>query len=72
MTRNMLRRVEVAWPVDDPVLHRRVLQECLEPYLRDDTDGWELHADGQYTTAAGAGTAAQHLLMGLLGQQEPT
>ncbi|MFM1854887.1 MAG: polyphosphate kinase [Pseudomonadota bacterium] len=72
MTRNMLRRVEVAWPVDDPVLHRRVLQECLEPYLRDDTDGWELHADGQYTTAAGAGTAAQHLLMGLLGHQEPT
>jgi len=68
MTRNMLRRVEIAWPVDDPALHQRVLEECLEPYLRDGVDAWELQPDGRYLPAAGEGPAAQHTLMGLLGR----
>ena len=68
MTRNMLRRVEIAWPVDDPALHQRVLEECLEPYLRDGVDAWELQSDGQYLPAAGEGPAAQRILMGLLGR----
>jgi len=67
MTRNMLRRVEIAWPVDDPALYQRVLEECLAPYLRDGVDAWELQLDGQYLPAAGEGPAAQHVLMGLLG-----
>ena len=68
MTRNMLRRVEIAWPVDDPALYQRVLEECLAPYLRDGVDAWELQLDGQYLPAAGEGPAAQHVLMGLLGR----
>jgi polyphosphate kinase len=48
MNRNLFRRVEVAFPVLDPALKKRVITEGLEPYLKDTVNAWELHADGQY------------------------
>ena len=48
MNRNMMRRVEVAWPVTDPVLRQRLIDECLVAYLHDGRDAWELGADGSY------------------------
>ena len=51
MNRNMLRRVELAWPVDDPVLRQRVVDECLVAYLHDNVDAWILNSDGRYTRA---------------------
>ena len=51
MNRNMLRRVELAWPVDDPVLRQRVVDECLVAYLHDNVDAWVLNSDGHYTRA---------------------
>ncbi len=53
MNRNMMRRVELAWPVTDPVLRQRVLQECLDVYLQDQTNAWELQPNGQYTRVSG-------------------
>jgi polyphosphate kinase len=35
MGRNMFRRIEIAWPVRDPALRQRVIDECLVPYLHD-------------------------------------
>jgi polyphosphate kinase len=49
MNRNMLRRVELAWPVEDAALRQRVIDECLVAYLHDNVDAWSLNADGQYT-----------------------
>ena len=48
MNRNMMRRVELAWPVTDPVLRQRLIDECLIAYLHDGRDAWELRADGEY------------------------
>ena len=48
MNRNMLRRVELAWPVIDPVLRQRIIDECLVAYLHDRSDAWDLLADGSY------------------------
>ncbi len=48
MNRNMLRRVELAWPVTDPALRQRIVDECLVAYLHDERDAWDLMADGQY------------------------
>ena len=45
----MLRRVELAWPVEDPELRQRVIDECLVAYLHDNVDAWSLNADGHYT-----------------------
>ena len=46
MSRNMLRRIEVAWPINDPKLRQRVIDEGLTPYLHDSLDSWQLGPDG--------------------------
>ena len=63
MGRNMLRRIEIAWPVNDPVLRQRVIDECLQPYLHDQRDAWLLASDGQYQRVAEQGLSAQAALM---------
>jgi polyphosphate kinase len=54
MGRNMFRRIEVAFPVLDPVLKRRVVEEGLDTYLADGTDAWQLAADGCWTRRGAA------------------
>jgi len=51
MERNLQRRIEVAFPILDPILQRRVVEEALEYYLRDNTQSWLLQADGSYVRA---------------------
>ncbi|MFD2298679.1 polyphosphate kinase 1 [Paracidovorax citrulli] len=65
MNRNMLRRVELAWPVDDPELRQRIIDECLVAYLHDDKDAWTLQPDGSYARAPHpvSGHGAQQALM---------
>ncbi|MBM3365176.1 MAG: polyphosphate kinase 1 [Betaproteobacteria bacterium] len=48
MNRNLFRRVEVAFPVLDPELKQRVVDEGLKPYLKDNQNAWELDAEGNY------------------------
>jgi polyphosphate kinase len=48
MNRNMLRRVELAWPVEDAALRQRVIDECLVAYLHDNVDAWTMDAHGHY------------------------
>ena len=48
MGRNLFRRVEVAFPIRDPVLKKRVVDEGLRAYLADNQDAWELHSDGHW------------------------
>ena len=63
MGRNMFRRIEIAWPVRDPALRQRVIDEALVPYLHDTLDAWALDADGRYRRVAEAGVSAQRALM---------
>lgn len=48
MNRNMMRRVELAWPIVDPQQRQRLVDECLVAYLHDGVDAWDLQPDGQY------------------------
>ncbi|HEX5805478.1 MAG TPA: polyphosphate kinase 1 [Macromonas sp.] len=72
MNRNMLRRVELAWPVTDPALAQRVMEECIHQYLHDSRDAWLLQADGRYTRAeqgTGKQRAGQHSAQASLMQR---
>ncbi|HEY1227142.1 MAG TPA: polyphosphate kinase 1, partial [Ramlibacter sp.] len=75
MNRNMLRRIEIAWPVTDPQLRQRLIDECLVAYLHDDADAWELRPDGHYASLrldpASQGLSAQQALMGRYAAAEP-
>ena len=48
MNRNMVRRIEIAWPVKDAALKERIMAECLGNYLADTQDAWVLQPDGRY------------------------
>ncbi|MDR1229541.1 MAG: polyphosphate kinase 1 [Azoarcus sp.] len=65
MPRNFFRRIEIAFPVLDPRLKRRVLKEGLRAYLLDNTQTWEMQPDGSYRrkTPRRAARAAQSLLL---------
>jgi polyphosphate kinase len=64
MNRNMLRRIELAWPVTDNALRQRLIDECLTAYLHDTKNAWLLQPDGRYvpagTTGSGRSRATQH------------
>jgi polyphosphate kinase len=49
MERNLLRRIETCFPILDPKLAERVFDESLANYLADNTQAWQLDADGAYT-----------------------
>jgi polyphosphate kinase len=69
MSRNMFRRIEVAWPVRDPTLRQRVIDECLVPYLHDTLDAWELMPDGRYVRVGTQGVSAQQALIARYSQR---
>ncbi len=74
MGRNLFRRIEVAWPVLDPKLKQRVIDEGFKVYLDDNADAWTLQNDGEYRApraAAIARSAQQRLLVTLAASVAP-
>ncbi len=71
MDRNFFRRIEVCFPVLDEKLKKRVLDEGLKSYLKDNCQAWEMDCNGFWhrkTPARGAETCAQTALLQELGQ----
>ena len=60
MNRNMLRRIELAWPVTDPAIRQRIIDECLVAYLHDGRDAWDLQPNGSYSLVNPAGATQRH------------
>lgn len=71
MNRNLFRRIEIAFPILDPVLKKRVITEGLDPYLKDNLNAWELDSNGVYQKrkprGKSAAFSAQQHLMQILG-----
>jgi polyphosphate kinase len=65
MPRNFFRRIEVAFPVLDPQLKRRVIKEGLRCYLLDNAQAWEMQPDGRYRRKASrrAAHSSQNILL---------
>ena len=60
MGRNLFRRLEIAWPVTEPRLRQRIVDECLVAYLHDTVDTWQAQSDGSYhRVAAGSNRRAR-------------
>ncbi len=54
MERNLMRRIEIAFPILDPELANRVFEETLANNLDDNTQAWVLDTEGRYTRQAPA------------------
>ncbi len=65
MPRNLDRRVEILFPVQNASLVRRIRDEILEVYLADTANAHEMHRDGSYSHAprgkTGSGVDAQQV-----------
>ncbi len=48
MERNFFKRIELAFPILDSRLKRRVITEGLKFYLADNQQGWEMNSHGVY------------------------
>jgi len=48
MDRNFFKRIELAFPLLDPKLKRRVITEGLKFYLADNQQGWDMNSQGVY------------------------
>jgi polyphosphate kinase len=59
MERNLSRRVEACFPIQDPRLAARIFRETLQNYLDDNVQAWLLNAEGQYCRAT-PGDATPH------------
>jgi polyphosphate kinase len=74
MDRNLLRRVEVAFPVRDRRLKKRVIDEALAEHLRDNASAWVMDADGVYARLrprrAKPRVSQQRLLTALVAPQD--
>jgi polyphosphate kinase len=51
MPRNLYERVEVMFPVKDPLLRDRIRHEILDAYLKDTVKARVLRRDGSYVRA---------------------
>ncbi len=54
MDRNFFRRIELAFPVLDKKLKRRVIAEGLQIYLTDNVQAWDMDANGSYHPRRGS------------------
>jgi polyphosphate kinase len=67
MDRNFFRRVEVAFPVNDRRLKRRVIAEGLSVFLGDNQTAWLMQSDGHYKRRR-PGKSTRNAQMGLLAK----
>lgn len=65
MERNMFRRVEVCFPIENKKLHDRILHD-LDYYLKDNTQAWLLQSDGSYKRLTPGDETAFQVQMELL------
>ena len=73
MDRNFFRRVEILFPVLDPKLKKRVINEGLKPYLEDNCQAWDMDSEGHYslrTPRRGKPQAAQENLLEMLARAQ--
>ncbi|HEX8978225.1 MAG TPA: polyphosphate kinase 1 [Parasulfuritortus sp.] len=68
MDRNFFRRIETCFPLLDARLKKRVINESIKPYLKDNMQTWEMQPDGSYKKRPrrGRGFSAQEYLLDLL------
>ena len=67
-----LRRIELAWPVTEPQLKARIIDECLLAYLYDEALSWQMRPDGSYEVIGMGQSESKGLKKGVVVNIEAT
>lgn len=68
MERNLYKRIEIMFPILDEHCRKRVKQEILKNYLKDNQDAWEMQSDGTYKPLRDGNYSAQEKLLELFSE----
>ncbi|CEG55774.1 polyphosphate kinase 1 [Legionella fallonii] len=70
MERNLYHRIEIMFPILDEQCKKRIKQEIIKNYLKDNSNTWEMHSDGTYKPNTQGSNCAQEKLIKLYGDEE--
>ncbi len=68
MERNLYSRIEIMFPILDAKCCKRIKNEIFKNYLKDNTNAWEMQADGSYKHTTNGSYCAQEKLLELYTQ----
>ncbi|KTD32581.1 polyphosphate kinase 1 [Legionella israelensis] len=63
MERNLYNRIEIMFPVLDEEIQKRIKQDIIKNYLKDNSYTWEMQPDGSYKPLNQGGYCAQEKLI---------
>lgn len=70
MERNLYKRIEIMFPILDETCRKRIKEEILENYLKDNKNAWEMQADGSYKAMTSGNYSAQENLLSLYAPKD--
>jgi polyphosphate kinase len=70
MERNLYTRIEIMFPILDENCRKRIKNEIFKNYLRDNTNAWEMQADGNYKPNTNGSYSAQEKLLLLYAKHD--
>ncbi|WP_172458825.1 polyphosphate kinase 1 [Legionella worsleiensis] len=70
MERNLYHRIEIMFPILDEECKKRVKNEILKNYLKDNSNIWEMQSDGTYKPTTQGNHCAQEKLIELYEEKD--
>lgn len=70
MERNLYHRIEVMFPILNEECQKRIKNEIIKNYLKDNSNTWEMLKDGTYKPHTEGSNCAQEKLIELYGDEE--
>lgn len=70
MERNLYHRIEIMFPILDEQCKKRIKQEIIKNYLKDNSNTWEMQSDGSYKPFTQGNNSAQEKLIKLYRDEE--
>lgn len=70
MERNLYNRIEIMFPIYDEECQKRIKNEIIKNYLKDNNNVWEMQSDGTYKHILQSGSCAQEKLIALFEEED--
>ncbi|HAT8178108.1 TPA: polyphosphate kinase 1 [Legionella pneumophila] len=70
MERNLYNRIEIMFPIYDEECQKRIKNEIIKNYLKDNNNVWEMQSDGTYKHIMQSGSCAQEKLIALYEEED--